>query len=262
VTGIHEVHVRHQLYAANSEASGRAHVNGIKLAYDFKVNSSALPEKMDISFRIIDKYAQSLLLLTANKQTNNIDSFSKNFGTGIDSLITLYNSKTTSGKLPTGIGGAVGTLVAKGGELYIRAKQAKYIREFVPQGDTLIAVMIDNLLGYLQTSFPTPADTVSILGLIEAERISTREDYLTFAQQVRPTIENDRDYFQMLADLDNAKLLYTQTIQGAKNLRAAHKQLLEVIKGKKALTETVKELQDYYESVRSMRSTYSKISAR
>jgi hypothetical protein len=57
ITGLHDVHVRHQLYAANSLASGNAHVEGIKDAYDFKVRSSALPEKMNISFRIIDKYA-------------------------------------------------------------------------------------------------------------------------------------------------------------------------------------------------------------
>jgi|GEM_PF-1142973 len=261
INGVHDLHIRHQLYAANAVPKGEDHVDQIKDVYDFKVKSTGLPEKMDITFRIIDKYAQSLLLLTGDKEITNLDSLSKTFGTGIDSLIKLYNARFPSDELPSGIGGAISALVSKGGEAYIRARQAEYIKEFVPRGDVLIGKMIDNLLDYLQNGIPTPFDTVSVLGLVKEERVFTKRDYLTFVKLVTPTIDNDRDYFQMLSDLDNIELLYRQTIQGAKDLRAAHAALLGVIKEKKTLRETIRELQDYYEAIKSLRATFSKISS-
>jgi len=261
ITTINEIHVWHRIYFANSLKNPESHIKALVNAHQFKLKTDSFPGEIDITFKIIDKYAQSLILLTADKHYTSIDSLSNNFGTDLDALITKYNAIGKTTKVPAGIGGAVSRLLSFGAQQLVKIKQANAIKEFVPLADTLIAVMTGNLLGFLQRNTWSPAlqDSISIEKLVMQEELTLQQDYAAWLGENRAGIENEKEYFQCLENLAYAKHLQQQTIQATMDMRAAHKALLSVITKKETLKEKITELQKYYEGVKTIRSEIAKI---
>jgi methyl-accepting chemotaxis protein len=75
----------------------------------------------------------------------------------------------------------------------------------------------------------------------------------------KATIENERDYLELKNDIEDVKQLQKQTIDATKKIRATHKQLLREIEMKRNLEQTIKELQELYESIKELNSTVKKI---
>ncbi|MDT0677538.1 hypothetical protein [Autumnicola musiva] len=211
--------------------------------YDYKVS-----ESIDVTFRVIDKYAQSLILLSSEDYNDNLQSHAATMGLDIDSLITLYNTTDNSRSLPTGIGDALGNIIGYGGDRYIRGKQAEKIKDFVIKADTLIAVMTSNLLEYLESS--------NLQELISYEENMIRRNYLSYLQLTKAsTFESQRDYLRLKQNIDAAKELRAQTIQATTDLKEAHNELVKVIQKKQKLYRTIQELQVFYLQVTNLRRT-------
>jgi hypothetical protein len=178
--------------------------------------------------------------------------YTKDFGADIDSLVKIYNNIDKTKKLPTGIGAAISKLVFMGGKQYLRAKQAKEIKKFVPQADTLISVMTTNLLVFLNSE--------NINELINAEERGINENYLSFIRQTPKTsVENDFAYLELKNSIDGVKKLRVQTIKATKNLRTTHKKLLIEIEKKKGFQEVIYELQLLFEQIKELKSTVDNI---
>ncbi len=258
MTELADIRLKRGLYYANSLTDtlkgegAKLHIAELDSIYIQKNIDYSVSSDVDITFKIIDKYSQSLLLLSSDKYVNDIEKQAKNFGVGIDSLIKLNNSIDGSKKLPSDIGGAVSQLIILGGKQYVKNKQAKEIKKFVSLADTLISVMTSNLLEYLTST------KINNLILIE-ERGITR-NYLSFLQQnINSSIESDKDYLELKNSIDGVKKLQQKTITATKNLRTAHKKLLNEINETKDLKQTIKELQDLYEEIKDLKETVQKI---
>jgi hypothetical protein len=251
MTALADIRVKRGVYFANSLDNTDPHIEELNNLYAAKKDDYKSSAKADITFKIIDKYAQALLLLSSDSHVANLDSQSHNFGIGLDSLISTYNNIPNVKTVHSGLGGVIGSLILAGGKQLIRAKQAKAIKEFVPQSDTLIAVMTDNLLEFLEST--------NIEFLIKNEERGIQSNYKSFLNQRKPTIQNERDYLELKTDLDYIKTLKEQTIAATKYLRQAHAKLLAEINEKKDLKEMIAELQMLYESVNDVRSTIQQI---
>jgi hypothetical protein len=127
MTELAEIRTKRGVYFANSLSDPKLHIDVLDSVYFNKNHAYKVSAKVDITFKIIDKYAQSLLILSSDRYENELIEQSKNFGVNIDSLIIKYNDIDNTIKLPTGIGAAVSKLVIMGGQQYLRAKQAKEI---------------------------------------------------------------------------------------------------------------------------------------
>ena len=138
ISGLAEIRVKRGIYYANSLDSPLLHLDELSDLYIARKNDYKISSTVDITFKVIDKYAQSLLLLSSDKYVTDLESQAKNFGTDLDSLATAYNKIDGVKKVPTGIGGAVNGLIVLGGKQYIRSRQAKEIKKFVPLADSLI----------------------------------------------------------------------------------------------------------------------------
>jgi hypothetical protein len=173
-------------------------------------------------------------------------------------------------RVPTGIGSAIGQLIASGGGQFIRRKQAREIRKFVPAADTIVSVMTGNLLEFLQSSH--------IRELIENEEAGITSNYLSYLRQVKTessmsspadtsfitlntksAISSDLDYLQMKANLDNVKKLQALTITATSKLRAAHKKLLEVIRARQTLKTSIPEIQSLYDDIIKIKKAVDQI---
>lgn len=273
VSSYNTVHQQQQLFLANGLPTPAEHYNLIAEASDFKAQSDLISPQIDLSLKIVDRYAQALILLTADRYSKSLDTASKGLGLNLEKLITSYNAVSRSAPLPTGIGGAVGQLIASGGNLYIRKKQSEEVRKIIPLADTIIAQMTDNILVLLNGQ--PGAGKTNLSQLISLEKDNIARSYKRFLglnrEQVsirkgkdttgyRGTIvserfaglEDDRECLRLLENLNYTDQLRLQCVEATKNLRKAHKKLLESVQQKKDIKEIIAEMQYYGEEQRKM----------
>jgi hypothetical protein len=211
-------------------------------------------EKVDITFKILDKYAQSLALLSADKYEKDFTKQVKNFGISIDSLIAINNTIENSLSIPEGIGKAVSQLVVLGGKQYFRIKQAKEIKKFVTQADTLISIMTSNIKEFVGSK------TVDYL--ISNEEKEITQNYLSYLRSgIKPIIETERQYLDLRRRILNVRQLQKQTLEATKDLRVAHKKLFQEIQSRKKLKQSLAELQEFVEDINTLNDTVQKIKA-
>lgn len=243
-----DIRFKRGVYYANSLSDPKIHIGELNNVYDQKKFDSKVAGKVDVTFKIIDKYAQSLALLSSDKYETNLAEKAKAFGINIDTLISLNNSIEGTSKVPIGIGDAVSQLVVMGGKQFTRIRQAKEIKKFVSMADTLIEAMTNNILDYLESE--------NINELILSEEKEVTRNYLSYLQQTpRATIENELGYLELKAKIDEVKDLQAQSINATKKLRKAHAKLLENIQSKKKLKTIIGELQELYEEINTLKTT-------
>ena len=248
---------------ANSIDDPRLHIGELDSVYAFKVEDMRLSAKADITFKIIDKYAQSLLLLSSDKYTTNLGTQAQAFGENIDSLIFLYNQMGSVQKVPGGIGAGVAQWITAGGRLYIRTRQAREVKKFVVLADTLISVMTTNLTEYLNNT--------NLKDLIENEDRNVRSNYLSYLRQrktvtdvrgrdtlrlvsdTRSSLDNDREYIRMKTSVDAIRTLRDETVDATQKLRTAHRKLAETVGTKRTLRTSISEVQTLYAEIRKLK---------
>lgn len=272
MTSLADVYVKRGVYLVNSledfdnmntssdadddtsaENSVRQHVAELNKIMESKKKGYANAAQIDITFKIIDKYIQALMLLSAPKHISNVGEQATNLGAGLDSLIGAYNNIPESKKVTKGIGGLVGNLIMAGGKQWVRAKQANEIKRFVPAADEMIGVMTDNLLGFLRSG--------KIDSLIRNERQAIETNYLAFLRHRKPTVQNERDYLDLYMHVDYIDTLRRQTIDATTALRSAHADLTAQILQKKTLNEFITALQTLYDDVKDVKATIEVINA-
>ena len=260
MTGLADIRTLRGVYAANSIGTPEFHLKELDNTYNLKVSDYQQSQRVDITFQIIDQYAQSLILLSADKYVTDIKAQALITGPALDSLIALYNRFDKNSKIKVGIGDAVSQLIILGGKQYIRHKQAKEIKKFVSQADPLISVMTTNLLEFLEKKhFLATGDSASLKDLIDYEAKALPRDYLSFLRQNKASIENEKEYLKLKNDLDQVRNLQIQTIAATKELKEAHRQLSEILKKRKKLKERFAELQDLYEDVNQLKTIVVKL---
>ena len=280
----YEIHQKGLLYSASSYVNPEKHYDALKNAYDLKVTSDTISPKLELTLKIIDKYAQSLVLLTADNHSKQLDSATQSLDTNLEGLIGKYNKIDPTHALPKGIGTATAELITLGGKQFIRNRQAMEVKDLMTKGDYLIDQLCSSLLVYLQPKSKNPTDTViHFLALIANERQEIKQNYISylglhreiirikdssdstreftgFLQQQRfATLENDQDLLQILASLDNLSVLYGKTITAIKNLQTSHHKLTMDIRQKKKLKEFIPELREYGNDIKQLYNTLKAI---
>jgi hypothetical protein len=140
--------------------------------------------------------------------------------------------------------------ILAGGKAYIRSKQAKEVKAFVTDADTLIAVMTSNLLEFLEHT--------NIEELITHEEAQIKANYKSFLSQRHENvqIQNEKDYLELKSSLEGIRSLQQQTIAATRNLRAVHARLFLDLKAKRSIEESIKGLQTLYEEVKGLKRTF------
>lgn len=180
-TAYQNIHVKALVYDANATMNPDEHFKSLYRTYELKSKLIKINERIDLSLRIIDKYGQSLVLLTSDKYRGRLDTASQKTGENLDGLIKQYNAINTGSPLPSGIGAAVSGLISIGGTQYIRKQQAKEIKIFVKQADPMINQLTDVLASYLNGTFTSPSgSTTNLKDMIAAEKSEIQNDYKAY----------------------------------------------------------------------------------
>jgi hypothetical protein len=276
---LNHIHQQSEIYGANSQSNSAEHTKAIKQIKDFIDTTNLYTPQIDLSLKIINEYAQGLVLLTSTKHSQLIDTAAIKLGTNLDGLITTYNKVDPNAKLPTGIGSSVAAVIALGGDVYTRSKQAEDIKQVVPLGDQIIEKVTGNLLAFLGPAKGDTTNTKTLYYLIWHERKSAIIHYQKYLEMNRDevikkgdsdasfyivnkrfaSITDDQNFLQMLQDIDNTEVLRGQCITAVTGLRKAHAKLLQDIKEKTTLKEYATELQAYSSEVRNAYNTIKAI---
>jgi hypothetical protein len=252
MTELAEIRTIRGVWYANSLSVSRFHIDVLDSVYFNKTHAYNVSEKSDITFQVIDKYAQSLALLSCDRYEKEFVKQTEGFGVGLDTLIKRYNRIDNTFALPEGIGAVAGELIIMGGRQYIRSRQAREIKKFVPQADTLVAVMTTNLLQFLKSE--------NIDELIRAEEFGLNQNYLSYIRQSQgSSTQADFQYLDLKTRLDAVKQLRSKTITATKSMRKAHRELLESIQKKKKLIESLQGIKVMAMQVRDLKATVDKI---
>ncbi len=252
MTELAAIRVERGTYYANTLTDPKLHIGELDSIFSQKIFDYQISEKVDVTFKIIDTYSQSLLLLSSDKYIKDIAEQSEHLGVGLDSLVSKYNAIDPSAKLPVGIGQAISKLIILGGSQYVKAKQAKEIKRFVLQADTIVSKMTSNLLDYLES------ETINDLILFEEKEIT--RNYLSYLQ-LKPnvSIENERDYLSLKNRIYAVKQLQSQTIKATRNLKECHHRLALEISKKKNLKQTIEGFQEMYSEIKDLKKALSNI---
>lgn len=233
-----------------------------------------------MSLKIIDQYAQGLVLLTSGKNSMALDTAAKSLGSNLDGLVVQYNKIEPAAPLKTGLGSAIAALIQLGGDAYIRTQQANEVRKIVPEADVVIGTMTANLLGFLDPAGGD--DGTSLKGLIAAEKDRVKDSYkrflnpyvdhiLTGGQHDQPaqwgnvehrrfaTLADDQVCLQLLEDLDHVEILRQQCVTAVKSLRAAHLKVTQDVAQKQSLKDIAAEIQGYGDDLKNIVTTIKSI---
>ena len=125
LTELSAIRVNRGLMYATTISDAQLKKNELDSIYDQSKFDIQASQKVDITFKVIDKYAQSLNLLSSDKHAIDLGEQAQKFGISIDSLTSLYNLVDKRNNIPSGIGNAVGELISLGGKQYNKIRQAK-----------------------------------------------------------------------------------------------------------------------------------------
>lgn len=228
-----------------------------KLWNSYKGKEAALDKalRVDASLKLLGEYAAALAGLSSKDISEAIKRPSEKLGVSVDTLIACYN-RVTGRKVPPGIG----LLLSKGtvfiGRSLIRNTQADALREYVQEGDTLVALVTEELRHDLDSL---------ILGqwipALKADLKTKQEDLLN---NLNPdgdytayySTQVNKEAAAIIARIDNLEKLALNAVRSVKVIRRAHRELLANVLERKKIREVLSETVNLYTSTKDLYETW------
>jgi hypothetical protein len=209
-------------------------------------------KKIDLSFKLIDKYAQSLMLLSSDKHSLKLKENALKLGISIDSLTKVYNHISPYNTLPNNIGSPIGKIIALGGEQYVKYKQTKELKKFISKGDLLVNSITENLIDFFNSS--------QIDILIQDQERKLRLNYLAFNNGEKEiNLNNSTIYLELRNKIYQIKKLNQEVITYTRSIKKTHYKLKQVINKKQKLTTSIKELQKLQQELINLKKTIKEL---
>lgn len=224
-------------------------------SYNGKSEAFGKAKKADASLKILSEYAVALDRLSADDLDEDIKKPSEKLGISVDTLIVRFNSATGK-KIPPGIG----LLLSKGtlfiGRNWIRNGQAEALREYLFEGDTLVAMITMNLKKEL--------DSLVLGQWIPALKADLRVKQEDLLNNLNPdgdytawyATKVNREAAVNIARIDNLEKCAEKAARAAGAIRKAHKELVICCAEKKNIREVLVESRNLYRTTRDLYETW------
>lgn len=208
-----------------------------------------LASKCDKSLEILKSYSRSLKLLTTDGKWESRGRELRSLGRGLDSLLLEVNRlKLFTEELPVGIGKSAGAIISYGAERALKSRQHRLARKYILEADTLVSLLVKELVETLQSS--------NLATLIENEKKGLESDYLLFLSANKErgynSVKLDREYLLLYERAQKLTSTRGYTVAAANRLSKAHNQLAHSL-------QKGKDLQELYDSLLLLEETLSKL---
>jgi len=240
------------LYAA-SLTTASAREKEINALAEASIADKQLVNRTEAYVTVLNSYLRALRSLSANARWTQYGTEWRGIGRNIDSLILRFNQTEFLDKdITVGWAKLSGQYIGYISENYSRARQAKTVKEFVTEGDTLVAACVDGLVEILRKG--------ELEELIVNESEGLKSNYEAYLYRLElsgeiPDISYDRTYIELIHRIENAKYTRSRCVTALQSLKRAHNKLVkELEKRKKSdyLFEELLELNTLALSLQSM----------
>lgn len=222
-------------------------INDLERAVKDNFNRTDFTSEFNLTYKLLDKYFQSLLILLNVDTADGVKSSISTLGINIDSLISKSNSVGIT-TIPLGFGSIAGNLFKHAGKRHIRQQQLKYLKEFMQKGDLLLhqaSLVLDSII----------IESL-VKGGLEIRNGQIGNDFLRYLDKIDSSGKKPSNYYKELNPMyldiktcyGKALLLMRQLSTATKKLSAAHREMLEILDKKQKKIETAK-IASFVESV-------------
>jgi hypothetical protein len=210
-------------------------------------------DSIDLSLKLIQQYA---ILLSKLSSPAYVEDLSKNTAALNENISSLVKEANTAlpNKIPANVGEALTKAIFLVGERLTKQKQAKALKEFIPQGEILIQTSVKNLTEALQ------GDLSQVIALDRKKFINTYTNAV-LNNTSKVDFNSIQFYANTLSDYDNLDDLRKKCITAAEKLGKAHTKLNASINEKMEVTDIFEETQDLIRSVQDLFKTFKELSS-
>ena len=239
LTSLAEIRRDRAIFYAASLKSPPVVLKELNSSADFYLKDLIITRRADIASDLLRSYLRALKMLSSTARWSQIGVEFRSIGRGIDLSITNYNSLNWSDDIKVGGGKASGKIVGYFGESYMKMRQKKLLKEFLPVGDSLLSTSCDALIEILKS------DQFKLL--LSNEKSALEQDYTAYLNGIRATpakfdLDPYREYMRLYLQLENSEKLLKRAITALRSLKRGHNKLVKEMATKKEFTVIFDEL--------------------
>ncbi len=216
-------------------------------AREFSSELTAQAEKLNKSLGIMDRYAQLLLLLSSDEFRDEFGKSTLQLSRALDKGVQEYNEIYT--KDFKQIGSSAAGIIGGIGGIYIRRKQAKLLKLYVQEADSMIKVLTLNIES-LMNPFLDKSDKVQTH--LQAELDKIKGLFITEAVQSRNNLQLStlRSVAEMIEKIEDAKKLAKICKSSAVKYREAHFKPKQSLDKKQTIKGRIAEVQSLVDEIK------------
>jgi hypothetical protein len=217
------VRLERGLFYAASLTSATAREKEINALAAAAIADVSIVNRTDAYINVLNSYLLALRSISNDVRWTAYGTEWRGLGRNIDSLILRLNqTDLLDTEITVGWAKLSGQYMGYLSERYTRTQQAKTVKAFVIDGDTLVASCVDGLIELLKQG--------ELIELIDNENEGLKNNYSAYLHRLEtsgtiPDIEYDRTYIDLVKRIEKAKYTRSRCITALQSLKRAHNKL-------------------------------------
>ena len=234
------VRLERGLYYAASLTSAAAREKEINALAAASITDEQLVSRAEGYVNVLNSYLRALRSISAATRWEAYGTEWRGIGRNIDSLILRTNqTELLDTKIPVGWAKLSGQYMGYLNERFMRIRQAKAVKAFVTEGDTLVAACVDGLVDLLKKG--------DLIELIENESEELKNNYEAYLRRLElaglpADFAADRKYIELVKRVEKAKYSRGRCVTALQSLKRAHAKVVEELKQRQKIDFYIDEL--------------------
>jgi hypothetical protein len=211
-------------------------------------------DEVDATLDVLNTYSDLLVVLSSDQFTDSLDASAKSLGDAMDKAVNTYNQTvlTPQGKPDLGlIGKPVAAAVRGAGGIWLRHRQAEYLKRYVTAAQPIIqsvTLQIQDLM------------TNTMTGYFDKLEARTSKDFITAVGRAkRISFETAESMADAQRQISAARELCVSAAQAAHNYALAHTKLFEALKRRQTLKTQIEEIKVMAEEIKKAQKLQKQI---
>jgi hypothetical protein len=228
------------LYYAASLISAEARGKEMNALAEASYDDEQLVDRANVYVNVLNSYLRALRSISTDTRRKSYGTEWRGIGRNIDSLILRFNQvELLDTEIPVGWSKLSGQYMGYMSERYVRGRQAKAVKVFVTEGDTLVTACVDGLIELLKKG--------EVNELIENEAEGLKNNYEAYLHRLEQSgemadLSADRRYIELVKRLEAAKKTRSRCVTALQSLKRAHNKLVKELEKKQKIDFYYEEL--------------------
>jgi len=234
------VRLERGLFYAASLTSASAREKEVNALAAASITDEQMVNRAAVYVNVLNSYLRALRSVSADARWKAYGTEWRGVGRNIDSLLLRFNqTDLLETNIPVGWAKLSGQYIGYLNERFMRVRQAKVVRAFVTEGDTLVAACVDGLIELLKKG--------DLIDLIENESEGLKNNYEAYLHRLElaglpADFEADRRYITLVKRIELAKRARSRCVTALQSLRRAHAKLVIELEKKQKVDFLIDEL--------------------